>query len=124
MVKGCSYFLLLTVLLGNSYFFQFLKFPILIAHYGEHKQLNPEVSALDFLYMHYYGEDIIDQDHDRDMQLPFKKLEDVHVPFIYHALKSYRVSAYQHEISSKYMGYHEPHFSSPHCRSLFKPPRA
>jgi hypothetical protein len=39
----------------------------------EHKKLNKEIGFVDFLSMHYWGKDLNDNDHDRDMQLPFKK---------------------------------------------------
>ncbi|MDA6070253.1 hypothetical protein NJT12_11550 [Flavobacterium sp. AC] len=47
--------------------------PILIEHYNEHQQ-RQNVSFIDFLEMHYWGEDLNDNDTDRDMQLPFKHI--------------------------------------------------
>ncbi|WP_428229453.1 hypothetical protein [Flavobacterium sp.] len=47
--------------------------PILLEHYKEHQQ-RQAVSFIDFLEMHYWGEDQNDNDTDRDMQLPFKHI--------------------------------------------------
>lgn len=62
--------------------YQLLKLPILIQHFSEHKALDPTISFTDFLSMHYWGEDIDDNDYDRDMKLPFKKFEINHVHFV------------------------------------------
>lgn len=53
---------------------QFLKLPVFFQHFAEHKQLDQKINLFDFLSMHYWGEDMNDQDNDRDMQLPFKKI--------------------------------------------------
>lgn len=55
--------------------------PVLLEHFGEHRQRNPEVSFLHFLSMHYTQGDVSDSDHERDMQLPFKTLS--HSPMIW-----------------------------------------
>jgi hypothetical protein len=46
--------------------------PVLFSHFLEHSQLNSHIGFLDFLSMHYGGDDQNDDDTDRDMQLPFK----------------------------------------------------
>ena len=53
--------------------------PQLISHFDQHHQLNPQISFIDFLEMHYYGEDINDNDDEEDMKLPFKKIDGHHV---------------------------------------------
>jgi hypothetical protein len=51
---------------------QMFKLPILMAHYVEHVKRDHHLGMLDFLSMHYWGQDLNDNDQDRDMQLPFK----------------------------------------------------
>lgn len=51
------------------------KVPSLISHYTDHKTRNPTIGIMDFLSMHYWGEDINDNDDEKDMQLPFKKID-------------------------------------------------
>lgn len=60
---------------------ELLKLPVLLEHFGEHKQKSPEVSFIQFLSMHYTQGDVKDGDHERDMQLPFKTLS--HSPLIW-----------------------------------------
>ena len=47
----------------------------------EHKSLNVNIDFSDFLAMHYGGQDIDDDDDEKDMQLPFKKVENAHANF-------------------------------------------
>jgi hypothetical protein len=49
--------------------------PSLINHFTEHQHLNPQMGLIDFMSMHYWGEDIKDNDYEKDMQLPFKKID-------------------------------------------------
>lgn len=60
------------LLLTQTELHQLLKLPILVEHFQEHKALNKDISLLDFLKEHYLGHTVIDNDYQRDMQLPFK----------------------------------------------------
>jgi len=64
--------LLLLYLTVNTEFHQVLKIPALFTHYAEHQQQNRAVQFIDFLILHYAGEDVKDADYDQDQQLPFK----------------------------------------------------
>ncbi len=44
--------------------------PLLIEHYIQHKNLNPEMSLTAFLKTHY-DHPVKDSDHDQDQKLPF-----------------------------------------------------
>jgi hypothetical protein len=63
------------VILDTTSLYQVLKFPSLIRHYLEHKSSNQQIGFVEFLGMHYGGDDLDDNDDDKDMQLPFKKIE-------------------------------------------------
>jgi len=65
-------FLLIIYLTSISEFTQWIKVPVLFEHYVEHKTLNPHLTFLSFLNMHYSMEDDQDSDYDHDSQLPFK----------------------------------------------------
>lgn len=73
MRKGIIYIFIFLIVSNIGFFQQFYKLPILIEHYNEHQQ-RQNVSFIDFLEMHYWGEDLNDNDTDRDMQLPFKHI--------------------------------------------------
>jgi hypothetical protein len=40
----------------------------------EHRQQDPNFSAVSFLNMHYVADTVIDEDYARDMELPFKTI--------------------------------------------------
>lgn len=65
-------------ILGNTEVGQLVNFPKLITHYHGHQYINPEVSFVDFISMHYFGDDGITTDDSEDGQLPFRQL---HKPF-------------------------------------------
>lgn len=104
---------------------QFLKLPVFFEHYKEHQSINSNISLVDFLSMHYWGDDLNDDDDDRDMQLPFKKI-DIHqstYPFI-------TVSKFQNSrkvgwpIKLSYAAYQPNYYPTPFIGSPFRPPCA
>jgi len=70
------YIYILVFLIGssNSFFQQFYKLPVLFQHYMEHQQ-HDDIDFVKYLSMHYWGQDDNDNDQERDMQLPFKKID-------------------------------------------------
>lgn len=57
-------------LLGNTEFGQLLRIPELLSHFFQHHRVNPEISFLEFLQMHYGGNDGTSADDAFDRQLP------------------------------------------------------
>ncbi len=53
---------------------ELLKLPLLLEHFQEHNQWDPDISFIGFMYMHYVSDDNTYGDQERDMQMPFKKL--------------------------------------------------
>jgi len=49
-----------------------LKIPVLFEHYKEHRQLNPDISFWSFIKLHYLDPIVVDEDYQRDQQLPFR----------------------------------------------------
>src|SRR5581483_4420522 len=70
--KAISIFLLSLYFFGSTDAYQLMKLPQFIEHYKYHRQINPDLSLSDFLQIHYNGTLVIDDDFDKDMQLPFK----------------------------------------------------
>ena len=64
--------------LGNTEVGQLVNIPKLIEHYHEHQLMNSNVSFVDFVSMHYFGDDGITSDDYQDNELPFRQL---HKPF-------------------------------------------
>ena len=51
---------------------EYLKTPILVDHFNEHKQENPKLSLWRFIMDHYSHGEVVDADYENDMKLPFK----------------------------------------------------
>ncbi|MBI5373628.1 MAG: hypothetical protein HZA79_16510 [Sphingobacteriales bacterium] len=54
---------------------QFLKLPLLLEHYREHRHSDPALSLLAFLQLHYSTGHPLDNDDEDDNELPFKATE-------------------------------------------------
>lgn len=108
--------------LGN----QLTKVPKLFEHFNEHKTLNPSVSLLDYLAMHYWGTDLDDNDDDKDMQLPFKKFDISSPNFIFFLENKPLLSLPRKWSAIPYStaGYVSEVYHNPVFGSLFRPPQA
>ncbi|UUC44056.1 hypothetical protein [Flavobacterium cerinum] len=103
---------------------QLFKVPVLFQHFEEHQAHNGSLGFVDFLAMHYWGDDINDSDDDRDMQLPFKKV-DHHVPnlvFIPNRITYTSSVCIVPDTSRLKITYNNELHSNPHLGALFRPP--
>ncbi|MXO04985.1 hypothetical protein [Flavobacterium sp. HBTb2-11-1] len=125
MRKLIVYIFIFLIASNSSFVQQFYKLPILIEHYQEHRQLM-DLSFIDFLSMHYWGEDLKDNDADRDMQLPFKTISSsaFHFVFILDDKDLLPVPFNLELPQSKIPTYRSDLFSDPNLLSLFRPPIA
>lgn len=66
---------LLTYLFSTTEFYQLLKIPVLVVHFFEHKELDPEMSVIGFFVHHYEGNHLENhpqnEDFEQDKRLPF-----------------------------------------------------
>ncbi len=69
MLRFAAIGLFLIYLVSFTEFKEVLRLPLLVEHYGEHKDKVAEMSFLEFLVMHYETDVAHD---DRDNRLPFK----------------------------------------------------
>jgi len=58
--------------MATTELYQLLKLPFLVEHFIEHKELNKDITLMQFLYLHYAYGDVKDADYKEDMKLPFK----------------------------------------------------
>lgn len=72
MKKWISIAVLSVYLISTTELYQLLKIPFFVEHYLEHKGLNNELTLWEFMTLHYFGDDLRDDDDAKDMQLPFK----------------------------------------------------
>lgn len=125
MKKFTAICLLLTFLLAATELNQLLKLPIMLEHFAEHKNLNNTISFLDFLYMHYTGHDINDNDEDKDMQLPFKSHDCNSVQVQSLPTQSEFSDLNRIPVSEKNLPvYKTRNFNSSYPSSIWQPPKA
>ena len=123
MKKVLVYILLITIVLENSSLTQLFKIANLFEHYFDHQNRNQDITFVNFLSMHYWGNDIPDHDDDEDNKLPFKK-EFVSFHFYY-------LSGSQQILTMPPIVWNQPLYSLPnnynlpiaYLNPLFKPPQ-
>jgi len=123
MKKVCVYILLTLTSVSSTELHQLFKVPVLFKHFAEHQQRDSRVGFVDFLSMHYWGKDINDNDDERDMQLPFKKI-DAHpsqVCFI-PDIRVFIEKVFTQSIALSYPVYKHVYHSSLALSSPFRPP--
>lgn len=69
MLRFAAIGLFVIYLVSFTEFKEVLRLPLLVQHYGEHKDKTAEISFFEFLVMHYKTDVAHD---DRDNKLPFK----------------------------------------------------
>lgn len=79
MTRLITISLLIIYLLGETDLGQILNSPKLIVHYHQHAKINSGISFVNFIIMHYAGDDGTTQDDQQDHELPFKS---AHKPFL------------------------------------------
>lgn len=60
------------MLFSQTELHQILKLPVFVQHFFEHKAHNPGITLSQFIVLHYFSGNPVDDDYARDMQLPFK----------------------------------------------------
>ena len=74
MRKGIALSFLLISMFSHTELHQFLKIPVLFEHFSEHRQQDPSITFFQFIRLHY-EKIVIDDDYQRDQQLPFRDTE-------------------------------------------------
>jgi hypothetical protein len=105
---------------------QLLRIPLLIEHFIEHNQEGNQLSITEFFHMHYFEKQHLDADYDKDMQLPFKSIDEntiqvlAFIPFGNSLLKAkplYRKSV-------KFDAYKSLFIDDAYLSSIWQPPRS
>jgi hypothetical protein len=116
-------------MLSFSEFHQFLRIPVLVQHFIEHRQQNPNTTLLGFLEEHYIHQYIHDADYQRDNQLPFRaanccivsanSLPSCECPY----QPVVAVAASFEETKNEFVLYDEDNHSLLSVADIFQPPR-
>lgn len=72
MKRTAGIFLLSIYLFSFAEVHNLVKIPVLFQHFKEHKQEDPSISFWDFIRIHYMDPIVVDDDYQRDQQLPFR----------------------------------------------------
>lgn len=123
-MKKVFIYILLPVFIFNNSLGEVFKLPKFITHFSEHYAADKSLDVLDFIYMHYLGDDQNTADQDKDMELPFKKMED---PFSFQVVffpLSGLISTSKFESIDAYLFvlFKNDKFQDPSLKSVFKPP--
>lgn len=78
MKKALALLFLSAYLISTTELAQLLKFPMLVAHYFEHKEKKAQISMMEFLALHYEGNHFKGHPHNRDFE------HDQKLPFVIH----------------------------------------
>ena len=121
-------FFLSAYLISTTELSQLLKFPVLVEHYVEHKEKNPEISIVDFLVLHYNNHlenHPHDDDYDQDQKLPFIVHTDIlSFCFVYAPSLSFDIKVmfpvYQ---KSKVLSFDDTFSDNNFLSSIWQPPR-
>lgn len=123
-VKKAGVFLVLLMLLvDNLSMGQVCKLPVLVKHLAEHQQRDNRVTFWDFMSMHYWGQDIDDDDQDTDMKLPFKNFSNTSVqPLFCPVSKVFTLRTVSYSHKNAFQPIKEQFLPDPILSSLFRPP--
>jgi len=118
-------FVLFPILILNTYLIEVFKIPNLVSHFIQHRALDDKVDVIDFIVMHYIGEDHIDDDYKEDMELPFKKIEGQSIiPFAIPVHRTVLEKVQFSILTAIKVNSKSPEHYNPSIGCLFKPPRA
>ena len=127
MKRPIAIFLLGIYLFSFVEFHQFLRIPILIQHFVEHRQQDPSISFMAFLKMHYVGEIVIDDDYQRDNELPFRETECCVMTTTIITCEcpgtNIEIATHSEEINNEFISYNEDNHSLVSIADIFQPPR-
>lgn len=125
MKKILAIFLLCLYVFGATDAYQALKLPQFFSHYFDHKKKDPSITLTEFIRLHYQGKIVIDNDFDKDMQLPFKTMETDFCfsvsPIVPHPVEIEPVTNIP--IVRNYIIHNDNVFSLLSDRTIFQPPR-
>jgi len=123
MRKTLAITLIAIHLLGNTEAAQLFKLPTLISHYFQHRQLDPSVTFIDFLAMHYVGDDGTPADDDIDNQLPYHHVDNHCLSVVYYPSDQYVFNIDMTEHSTEYGSRLISGHPSEHVSLILQPPR-
>jgi hypothetical protein len=124
-VKRTLAFILLNIYLFSfSELHQFLKIPILVQHFVEHRALEPGTTFWGFMKEHYQGKFEMDEDYQRDNQLPFRTADCISNSFVaYEIPATIEIQPQEFEERAEFVIINENEIPHRATTDIFQPPR-
>lgn len=102
-----------------------MKLPVLVQHYKEHKAMYNGLSFFAFLSMHYLNDNLRDADFHRDMQLPFKAVENnTNISVFILTIQGFELSKTYDFTEPSFIAVNRDSYSSSHFDDIWQPPKA
>jgi hypothetical protein len=126
MHKVAAYLFLFVYLFANTELHELVKLDAFVAHYAEHRQENKDITLIDFIVIHYFSGNIVDDDYSKDMQLPFKNVDcNNFIPSITFALPEFLDLKTCATVKSDMLPiYDQSMLPSSHLSDIWQPPKS
>ncbi len=103
---------------------ELLKVPLMVEHFVEHKEKNSKLTILGFLRLHYQGQDVFDDDYEKDMKLPFKSHTNICCIAFYPLLQEFKtIQKVNYKYKKENLYSYSFLYSSTFLSSIWQPPR-
>ena len=126
MHRLIAVFFLFVYLFANTELHELAKMSMFITHFQEHQKENKDITLVEFVKIHYFSGNLIDDDHDKDMQLPFKVTDCFNASSSHIIpLQSFLVLIFSDSLET--MGlppYDQSALPSMHLADIWQPPKA
>lgn len=125
MRKVAASLFLFVYLFANTELHELVKLDAFVAHYAEHQRENKDITLLDFIVIHYFSGNIVDDDYSKDMQLPFKNVDCYNfIPSIAFALPEFLDLKIIATVKSESLPlYDQSMLPSTHSSDIWQPPK-
>ena len=123
MRKTLAILLISVHLVGNTEAGQLFKLPQLLQHFFQHHHLDPSINFIEFIAMHYGGDDGTSADDDFDQELPWHSLNHHSIAVVYSPMiKEITPTAVSHTDTKEYTIHLPPAISAKHGILILQPP--
>lgn len=124
MRKNLAIILLSIHLTGNTELGQLFKLPRLVQHFFQHQRQDPGINFINFIVMHYAGDDGTTADDDFDNKLPCHSINCNTLSIVYSPMiKDLSLTTPQPSPGKQYNDCLQSAISSKHVLMILQPPR-
>lgn len=124
MRKTLAILLISVHLVGNTEAGQLFKLPQLLQHFFQHHHLDPSINFIEFIAMHYGGDDGTSADDDFDQELPWHNLNHHSNAVVYFPMiKEIAPTDFSSGETKVYASHLPPAISAKHALLILQPPR-